>query len=122
MLKSSFITLFFFTARLATLHHELERASDREGKVIEDNRQLNERVSTLEKECASLTLELKAAHNRYNQEVRAHEETERSRLLTKEEANIEVVKGRPILYIYISKSIATGTLKAVLEMTVCRLF
>ncbi|XP_054283901.1 rho-associated protein kinase 2 isoform X2 [Macrosteles quadrilineatus] len=81
-------------ARLATLHHELERASDREGKVIEDNRQLNERVSTLEKECASLTLELKAAHNRYNQEVRAHEETERSRLLTKEEANIEVVKDR----------------------------
>lgn len=79
--------------RLAALHAELERSSDRENKVLEDNRQLNERISTLEKECASLELELKAAQNRYNQEVRAHEETEKSRLLTKEEANIEAVKG-----------------------------
>lgn len=71
----------------------MERSNDRENKVLEDNRQLNERISTLEKECASLELELKAAQNRYNQEVRAHEETEKSRLLTKEEANIEAVKG-----------------------------
>uniref|UniRef100_A0A1B6L2N5 Rho-associated protein kinase let-502 n=1 Tax=Graphocephala atropunctata TaxID=36148 RepID=A0A1B6L2N5_9HEMI len=78
--------------RLAALHAELERSSNRENKVLEDNRQLNERISSLEKECALLTLELKAAQNRYNQEVRAHEETERSRLLTKEEANIEAVK------------------------------
>lgn len=82
-----------FVGRLAALHTELERSSDRENKVLEDNRQLNERISTLEKECASLELELKAAQNRYNQEVRAHEETEKSRLLTKEEANIEAVKG-----------------------------
>lgn len=82
-----------FLGRLAALHAELERSSDRENKVLEDNRQLNERISTLEKECASLELELKAAQNRYNQEVRAHEETEKSRLLTKEEANIEAVKG-----------------------------
>jgi hypothetical protein len=53
-----------------------------------------EKVSTLEKECASLELELKAAHNRYQQEVRAHEETNRSRLVSKEEANLEVVKGK----------------------------
>jgi len=65
----------------------------REGKLTEDNRQLSERVSSLEKECASLSLELKAAENRYQQEVRAHEETERSRLVSKEEANLEVVKG-----------------------------
>lgn len=58
-----------------------------------DNRQLSERVSSLEKDCASLSLELKAAQNRYHQEVRAHEETERSRLVSKEEANLEVVKG-----------------------------
>lgn len=85
--------LILFVGRLAALHAELERSSDRENKVLEDNRQLNERISTLEKECASLELELKAAQNRYNQEVRAHEETEKSRLLTKEEANIEAVKG-----------------------------
>jgi hypothetical protein len=36
---------------------------------------------------------LKASENRYQQEVRAHEETERSRLVSKEEANLEVVKG-----------------------------
>lgn len=76
---------------------ELERSNNRESKALEDNRQLNEKISTLEKECASLGLELKAAQNRYNQEVRAHEETERSRLLTKEEANIEVVKGGLLL-------------------------
>jgi len=65
----------------------------REGKLTEDSRQLSERVSSLEKECASLSLELKATENRYQQEVRAHEETERSRLVSKEEANLEVVKG-----------------------------
>lgn len=64
--------------------------------MTEDNRQLVERVSTLEKECASLGLELKAAENRYQQEVRAHQATERSRLVSKEEANLEVVKGNPI--------------------------
>lgn len=58
-----------------------------------DNRQLTERISALEKEAASLTLELKAAQARYNQEVVAHQETERSRILSKEEANVEVVKG-----------------------------
>jgi chromosome segregation ATPase len=82
-----------FTGRLQSLHGELEQAKQREGKLTEDNRQLSEKVSSLEKECASLSLELKAAENRYQQEVRAHEETERSRLVSKEEANLEVVKG-----------------------------
>jgi len=68
----------------------------REGKLTEDNRQRSERVSSLEKECASLSLELKATENRYQQEVRAHEETERSRMVSKEEANLEVVKGEMI--------------------------
>ncbi|PNF18939.1 Rho-associated protein kinase 2 [Cryptotermes secundus] len=78
--------------RLQALHGELEQAKQREAKLTEDNRQLSEKVSSLEKECASLSLELKAAENRYQQEVRAHEETERSRLVSKEEANLEVVK------------------------------
>lgn len=79
---------------MAALHADLERGLCKENKLTEDNRQLSERVSNLEKECASLTLELKAAHNRYQQEVRAHEETEKSRLVSKEEANLEVVKGK----------------------------
>ena len=82
-----------FSVRLQSLHGELEQAKMREGKLTEDTRQLSARVSSLEKECASLSLELKAAENRYQQEVRAHEETERSRLVSKEEANLEVVKG-----------------------------
>lgn len=65
----------------------------REQKLSEDNRQLGERTSELEKECASLVLELKTAQNRYQQEVRAHEETEKSRLVNNEQANLEIVKG-----------------------------
>lgn len=79
--------------RLQSVLGEIERSVQRESKVIEDNRQLSEKVSSLEKECASLTLELKAAQNRYQQEVRSHQETERRGLVSKEEANLEVVKG-----------------------------
>lgn len=79
--------------RLSALHVELEHSRRREEKATLDNRLLSERVSSLEKEAAGLTLELKAAQARYNQEVAAHQETERSRMLSKEEANMEVVKG-----------------------------
>lgn len=78
--------------RLASMAHEMERGLVRESKLSEDNRLLTERVSCLEKECASLGLELKAAQNRYHQEVRAHEETQKSRLLSSQQANMEVVK------------------------------
>lgn len=59
-----------------------------------------EKVAALEKECASLELELKAAQNRYQQEVRSHEETERTRLVNKEEANLEVVKGYLFIFFF----------------------
>lgn len=78
--------------KILSLNGELDRSRQREDKITTDNRQLGERVSNLEKECAGLGLELKAAQNRYHQEVRAHEETERSKLVSKEEANLEVVK------------------------------
>lgn len=84
--------------RLSALHLELEHSREKEEKAILDNRQLTERISALEKEAASLTLELKAAQARYNQEVVAHQETERSRILSKEEANLEVVKGNIISF------------------------
>lgn len=78
---------------MQSLAGELERGLAREQKLSEDYRLQGERISLLEKETASLGLELKAAQGRYNEEVKAHQETERSRLLTKEEANLEVVKG-----------------------------
>lgn len=78
---------------LQALHIELDHIRNREDKVIQDNRQLLERISSLEKECASLSLELKATQNEYEQEVKAHRETEKSRLVSKEEANMEEVKG-----------------------------
>lgn len=78
--------------KLQSLNAEMERLRQKEMKTAADNSQLTERISFLEKECASLDLELKAAQNLYQQEVRAHEETEKSRMLNKEEANLEVVK------------------------------
>nr|CAD7262202.1 unnamed protein product [Timema shepardi] len=84
--------IWILEGRLQSLHSELECTKQREGKLSEDNRLLGEKVSTLEKECAGLGLKLKAAENRLEQELRAHEETERRSLVSKEEANLEVVK------------------------------
>jgi len=84
---------------------DLVRSKLREQKLSEDNRQLGERTSILEKECASLVLELKTAQNRYQQEVRAHEETEKSRLVNNEQANLEIVKGMCLFFlIYFNKN------------------
>ncbi len=81
--------------KIININADLERSAIREQKVIEDNRILNEKISFLEKENASLELEFKSAQNRYHQEVRAHQETEKSRLMSKEEANREEeVKGK----------------------------
>ncbi|XP_046399463.1 rho-associated protein kinase 2 isoform X1 [Ischnura elegans] len=80
-------------ARLQAAHLEVERWVVRGAKLAEDNRLLGERVSSLEKEVASLALELKASESRYRQEVAAHHETQHSCLVSKEEANLEVVKG-----------------------------
>ncbi|XP_014362191.2 rho-associated protein kinase 2 [Papilio machaon] len=78
--------------RLNAAHAELERCSTRMGQIMTDNRQLSERVSSLEKECASLTHELRASQHLYQQELRAHQDTQRSQLLSKQEANLEIVK------------------------------
>lgn len=79
--------------KILSLNTELDRCVHREHKAIEDNRCLSEKISELEKENASMNLELKSAQNRYHQEVKAHQETEKSRLLSKEEANMQEVKG-----------------------------
>lgn len=89
----------FFKGRLQACQSDLMRSKMREQKLSEDNRQLGERTSVLEKECASLLLELKTAQTRYQQEVRAHEETEKSRLVNNEQANLEIVKGMCFLFI-----------------------
>ncbi|XP_073942117.1 rho associated coiled-coil containing protein kinase isoform X1 [Choristoneura fumiferana] len=79
-------------ARLSAAHAELERSAARLKQVAADNRQLGERVAALEKECASLAHERGAAHHLYQQELRAHQDTQRSQLLNKQEANLELVK------------------------------
>lgn len=71
----------------------MERGAAKEKELEEENRRLAERISTFEKQCASLTLELKAVQNRYQQEVRSRENNENNRFVNKEEANLEVVKG-----------------------------
>lgn len=80
------------TSRLNAAHADLERSSGRLNQIMADNRQLSERVSSLEKECASLAHELRAAQHMYQQELRAHQDTQRSQLLSKQEANLELVK------------------------------
>ncbi|GBP05935.1 Rho-associated protein kinase 2 [Eumeta japonica] len=80
------------TSRLNAAYAELERSSTRLAQITADNRLLSERVSSLEKECTSLAHELRSAQHLYQQEVRAHQDTQRSQLLSKEEANLEIVK------------------------------
>nr|XP_049691706.1 rho-associated protein kinase 2 isoform X2 [Helicoverpa armigera] len=84
------------TSRLNAAHADLERSSGRLNQIMADNRQLSERVSSLEKECASLAHELRAAQHMYQQELRAHQDTQRSQLLSKQEANLELVKGESL--------------------------
>lgn len=81
--------------KIMSLSAELERYVQREQQSIEDNHVLSERISGLEKENATINLELKNTQNRYNQEVVAHKETEKSKMMNKEEANMQEVKGKP---------------------------
>lgn len=81
-------------AKIMSLTAELERYAQREQQSIKDNHELNERISHLVEDNATITLELKNTQNRYNQEVIAHKETEESRLMNKEEANMQEVKGK----------------------------
>lgn len=78
--------------KLSSANKELDSVKEKEAKTSADNHQLNERVSFLEKENAGLSSELRTAQTMYRQEVEAHEETEKSRMMNREEANMEVVK------------------------------
>ena len=78
--------------KLQSISNDLERAITREQQAYEDNRLMNEKISDLEKANASLDFELKTAQGRYQQEVKAHQETEKSRMLSREEANLQEVK------------------------------
>ncbi|XP_050309510.1 rho-associated protein kinase 1 [Anthonomus grandis grandis] len=91
-LAQAFDNQLLLESKVSSLNKELEMVKQKEGKTSADNQQLNERVSYLEKENAGLAAELNTAQTRYQQEVKAHEETEKSRMMNKEEANLEVVK------------------------------
>lgn len=75
-----------------TIHADLERCSNREAKAIEDNRCLNEKITSLEKENASFELELKAIQNRYQQELKTRQEIEKSRMVSKDDTSMQEVK------------------------------
>lgn len=78
--------------KIISLGADLERCVTREQQTIDENHNLMERISTLEKENATLGLEFNAAQNLYQQEVQAHQETEQSRVLNRDEANVQEVK------------------------------
>lgn len=78
--------------KVQSLCADMERISAREQQVFADNRTLVDRISELEKENASMECELKAVQSRYEQEVQAHQETAKARLLNNEEANMQEVK------------------------------
>lgn len=87
--------------KLQSANVDLDRIINREQKVTQDNRILNEKVSELEKENATLDLELKSTHNLYQQEVKAHQETEKSKIAGKEEVNMQEVKGLLIFFYFV---------------------
>lgn len=79
--------------KVMNLHLEMERCTKREIKVIDDNRCLNEKISELEKENASIELELKAVQNRYQQELNTRQEIEKSRVANRDDmASMQEVK------------------------------
>ena len=80
--------------KIHSLVGDLDRSVTREQQAMEDNRSLSDKISELEKEIASIECELKAVQSRYHQEVKAHQETEKSRQLNNEEANMQEVKGK----------------------------
>lgn len=79
-------------AKIITIHSDLERCTVREIKALEDNRNLNEKISTLEKENASVELELKGVQNLYQQELKTRQEIEKSRLVSKDDTSMQEVK------------------------------
>lgn len=78
--------------KMVSLAGDLERCVTREQLTIGENHTLMEKISTLEKENATLGLECNAAEHRYQQEVQAHQETEQCRVMNRDEANMQEVK------------------------------
>lgn len=80
--------------KIISLHSDMERCTKREMKALDDNRCLNEKISEMEKENASIELELKAVQNRYQQELNTRQEIEKSRMANKADdmASMQEVK------------------------------
>ncbi|XP_077300753.1 rho associated coiled-coil containing protein kinase isoform X2 [Arctopsyche grandis] len=79
-------------ALLTAAHSELSRVGNRLAHAETTERQLAERLANQEKQTATIELELDAAQRRLMQEVQAHHHTQHSQSLSKDEANLEVVK------------------------------
>lgn len=80
------------SAKLQTVNNDLERSLLREQQGMQEQLLLNEKITTLEKEYASVDLELNQVKKLYQQEVKARQENEKSRALNEEEAKIQEVK------------------------------
>lgn len=78
--------------KVLTLHGDIERCTKREMKALDDNRCLNEKISELEKENASIELELKAVQNRYQQELNTRQEIEKTKIAHKDDMSMQEVK------------------------------
>ena len=78
--------------KIMTIHGDLERCTNREIKALDDNRCLNEKISDLEKENASVELELKAVQNLYQQEMKTRQEIEKSSMVNKDDTSVQEVK------------------------------
>ena len=79
-------------SKLSLVANDLDRCAMREQKALEDNQCLNEKIHDLEKENATVELELKAVQNRYQQELKARQESEKSRMVNKDETSMQEVK------------------------------
>lgn len=77
--------------KLVSVGAELERCVGREQQTLSENGVLIERISVLEKENASVGLELKSVQSRFEQEALAHQQTEQSKLMSRDEANVQEV-------------------------------
>lgn len=78
--------------RVHSLSNDIERNLNREQITIEENRNLIEKVSILEKENATVQLEFKAIQNRYQQEVKMQQDHEKSRSVNKDDVDIMELK------------------------------
>lgn len=67
---------FALESKVKSLKKDLEKAIQNEVKLSTDNTNLNEKISALEKKCATRAFGRKDVENRYQEQVRAHQDVQ----------------------------------------------